>query len=169
MTCVEHFECTACAHRRPPPTASKSGPPPAKHFNDRLQMDVFYIKADAGKTPVLHMVDTATRFGAARVLEHEQGADVVQALDRGWFRPYGPPRQLQCDEARCFCGQEVTTFLERHGTVVDVAPGEAHTRLGIVERRHMVLRSAIETYIWRVSTWPLHMKVFGKQLRTSPP
>ncbi len=28
-----------------------------------------------------------------------------------------------------------------------MAPGEAHTRLGIIERRRMVLRTAVETYM----------------------
>ena len=39
------------------------------------------------------------------------------------------------------------TFLEQKGVQPQVAPGEAHTRLGIVERRHMVLRTAVENYL----------------------
>jgi len=37
--------------------------------------------------------------------------------------------------------------LEAQNITMEVAPGEAHTRLGIVERRHMVLRSAVEGYM----------------------
>ena len=104
-------------------------------------------KIASGKVAILHMVDTATRFSAARVLLQEQGTDVVRALQRAWFVPYGPPKLLQFDEARCFCGDEVKTYLEQNNVQVDVAPGEAHSRLGIVERRHLVLRTAIETYM----------------------
>lgn len=148
INCASRYECAACKSRTPPPTAAKSGPPPARHFNDRIQMDVLYIGLTSGrKVAVLHFVDVATRFGAARVLQQEQGPDIVQALERAWFRPYGAPKRLQMDEARPFCSQEVITAMERYGVEVDIAPGEAHTRLGIIERRHMVLRSAIETFL----------------------
>ena len=78
-------------------------------------MDVFYIEIAGGKAAILHIVDVATRFGAARVLTNENGEEVVRALDRAWFRPYGAPHMLQFDEARCFCGEEVKTFLEQRG------------------------------------------------------
>ena len=54
---------------------------------------------------------------------------------------------LQLDEAKCFCGEEVKIYLEQKGVQPQAAPGEAHARLGIVERRHMVLRTAIENYL----------------------
>ena len=76
-----------------------------------MQMDVFYIHVSMGQVAVLHMVDTATRFGAARVLLQEQGSDVARALERSWFSPYGPPKVLQFDEARCFCSDELKACL----------------------------------------------------------
>ena len=39
------------------------------------------------------------------------------------------------------------TYLEKHGVQLEVAPGEARNRLGVVERRHMVLRTALENYM----------------------
>ncbi len=54
---------------------------------------------------------------------------------------------LQCDEARPFCSEVVKLYLVRRGIKLQVAPGEAHARLGIVERRHMVLRTAVENYM----------------------
>ena len=46
------------------------------------------------------MVDTATRFGAERMLKEERGSDVVRAKERAWIRRYGPPQRLLFDEAR---------------------------------------------------------------------
>ena len=37
--------------------------------------------------------------------------------------------------------------LEKYGAQLDVAPGEAHARFGIIEQRHMVLRTFLETYM----------------------
>ena len=149
IECAKHFTCNTCAGRRPPASAAKSGPPPATAFNDRLQMDVLYFKYGDGnqKAACLHVVDTATRFGAARLLKRETGEEVTKAFERCWVRPYGAPKRIQLDEARNFCGAELQNFLNRHAVHVDVAPGEAHTRLGVVERRHQVLREAVENYI----------------------
>ena len=114
-------------------------------------MDVFWIGGNAPwgnrKIPILHMVDVAARFGTARVLAEETGAEVIKALTRGWLKPYGCPKVLQCDEARPFNGEELRTFLERRNIELDVSPGEAHWRLGIIERRHDVLRTALETFL----------------------
>ena len=90
------------------------------------------------------MVDTATKICAARVPKQERGTDVVRALGRAWIRPYGTPK-LQIDEARGFCSPEVRVFLEHYGVELDVAPGEAHSRLGIVEPRHLT-HTAVQTY-----------------------
>ena len=44
--CASKYECAVCASRKPPPTAIKSGPPPATTFNERVQMDVFYVQGE---------------------------------------------------------------------------------------------------------------------------
>ncbi len=92
----------------------------------------------------LHLVDVATRFCAARVLTAENGEEMTHALERTWLRPYGNPHMSQHDEARPFCSEEVKLYLERRGIKLQVAPGEVHARLGIVERRHIVPRTAVE-------------------------
>ena len=56
------------------------------------------------------------------------------------------PRLLQFDEARPFNSEELKRFLEQRIQPV-VAPGEAHFKLGDVERRHQVFRAAVETHI----------------------
>ena len=111
-------------HRRPPQLASKTGQPPAKHF-DRLLKDVFSMQLTIGRGAVLQMVVVTTRFGS-RVLKEERTADVIRELERAWIRPCGPPKRLQFDEARCFCFHEVTVFLEHDGVELDVASGGDH-------------------------------------------
>ncbi len=100
---TEHFECTTCRSRKQPPSAAKSGPPPARHLNDWVQMDVFYVQLETCKATALHLVDVATRFGAAE----ENGQEITREAERAWLRPYGSPRMIQCDEARPFCIEEV--------------------------------------------------------------
>ena len=39
------------------------------------------------------------------------------------------------------------TMCDERGIELQVVPGEAHVRLGIIERHHLVMRAAIETYM----------------------
>ena len=115
-----------CFERRPPPTPAKSGPAPATSFNERLQIDVTHIAlkdVPSGKAMILHVVDTATRFGMARVIEKEQGPDIAQALERLWIRPFGIPSKICMDEGRANCSQELIRWMEKHNIRLDVAPG----------------------------------------------
>ncbi len=75
------------------------------------------------------------------------GADFTQALERAWIRPYGAPHMLQFDEVRPFNSEEQKWFFEQRGVQPIVAPGEAHFRLGVVEKGHQVFRAAVETYV----------------------
>ena len=68
-------------------------------------------------------------------------------LERGWIAVFGPPQQLVTDEGRAWLGHDFENWTSVHGVDHIVAPGEAHERLALVERRHAVLRKAIEVYL----------------------
>ena len=93
------------------------------------------------------MVDAASRFSAAWVLEKEDAECAIKAIQRAWIRPYGPPKIIQCDEQRAFCSGQFQQFCNQNNIEPWIAPGEAHWKLGVVERRHPVLRKAIELYL----------------------
>ena len=44
-------------------------------------------------------------------------------------------------------GDQMEQWTNFNSVEHDVAPGEAHSRLALVERRHSVLRKAIELYL----------------------
>eukprot|EP00975_Prorocentrum_lima_P069257 12925271-Prorocentrum_lima.AAC.1 len=57
----------------------KAVAPPARKFNNRLQADVLHVRLEqepGHRGSILHMVDVASRSGAARVINDEQ-ADTV--------------------------------------------------------------------------------------------
>ena len=60
---------------------------------------------------------------------------------------FGPPQQLVTDEGRAWLGHDFENWTSVHGVDHIVAPGEPHERLALVERRHAVLRKAIEVYL----------------------
>ena len=51
------------------------------------------------------------------------------------------------DEGRGWCSDNFAEWCGNHSVEHLVAPGEAHNRLGVVERRHAVLRKAVEIYM----------------------
>ena len=101
------------------------------------------------KHPVLSVVDLATRYTAAVLLRSEQSEEHIRGLERCWIAHFGAPQRLITDEGRGWLSQvfESWTNAGAHGIEHVVAPGEAHERLAIVERRHAILRKSIEVYM----------------------
>ena len=53
------------------------------------------------------------------------------------LRHFGPPKSLLTDEGRGWCSDAFSEWCGNHNVEHLVAPGEAHNRLGVVERRHV--------------------------------
>ncbi len=129
---------------------AKSGCPcfyKVKEFGESVQADVFWVRVGTKKFPILSVIDQATKFQAAALLHGERGSDLVAALERCWIRHFEVPQKLITDEGRGWVGSEMEEWTNFNSVEHEVAPGEAHNRLALVERRHAVLRKAIEIYL----------------------
>ena len=56
-------------------------------------------------------------------------------------------KELITDEGRGWLHEDMANFLAELNILHTVALGEAHTRIGAVERRHQVLCKAVEIYM----------------------
>ena len=79
--------CKACQFSRPPPRHAKVETRMAVDFNERLQMDCFFIAALKGrakgrKTGVLHIVDCATRLSMLVVMKNLKMDTVAHAFEQ---------------------------------------------------------------------------------------
>ena len=97
--------------------------------------------------PILAIMDANTKLMAARVLDSEKTPDFIQALERAWIRHFGPPTTLQIDDHRGWSSEALRNWASDHGVFLNINPGQAHARLGLLERRHQVLRRAVELYL----------------------
>ena len=147
LEAARRYHCVACQRYKKPNKASPAQLPTADSFNQVIQADVLWIKLGSKKYPILSVVDTATKFQAASVLYGERTSDFLHALERGWIRHFGCPTTLITDEGRGWASDEMLTWTSDVNIQHMISPGEAHTRLGIVERRHAVLRKAVEIYM----------------------
>ena len=129
-----------------PPKAPTASAKQATRFNEVVYTDVFWVKTATGKVAILSMVDGATRYCALRTIKTETTDELIKAIERGWIRQFGPMGELRTDDGSGFASDGFSQFLERHCISIVIAAGEAHASLGVVERRHQVVREAIELY-----------------------
>ncbi|KHJ31985.1 hypothetical protein EV44_g3850 [Erysiphe necator] len=96
-------------------------------------------------SPVLHVVDEATRFQSAKWLKNMSSQHIWEALRMCWIDVYlGPPDISNHDTDTNFTSHE---FLQNAKALVietKIAPVESANSMGIVERYHKPLRRAYE-------------------------
>ena len=133
------YRCPTCAQLAPRhqvPKYSLRQP----SLNQRLMADTF-----AGRTVlVLSMLDAATKYVVARPLQSETSEQFLRAIERGWVKLFGPPHVLQVDAHPSWSSAAAREWATMQGVELLISPGEAHQRLAQVERRHQVLRRAID-------------------------
>ena len=154
------YQCTACLRYKKPNQPAPAALPSASEFNQKLQVDVMWIKAATSavyeegpddrhmrKFAILSLVDMATKYQAAALVTSEQGSDLIKGIERHWIAHFGPPHCIISDEGRGWASGDMQNWTESLSILHEIAPGEAHTRLSLVERRHAVLRKAVELYM----------------------
>ncbi|KAI0993522.1 hypothetical protein K3495_g14662 [Podosphaera aphanis] len=98
-----------------------------------------------GPKPVLHIIDEATRFQAARWLKDISSQTVWNTLRACWIDTYlGPPDIVSHDAGTQFVSNEFRQLANSMAITTEPVPIEAHNSIGIVERYHLPLRRAYE-------------------------
>ena len=147
LAVAENYLCSSCLRYKKPNQPAPATTNKAERFNQTIQADVFWVRTDKKKWPILAVLDCATKYQVACQIQSEQTQDYIQSLERHWIAHFGPPEELITDEGRGWLSNEFMNWSDEHSISHKVAPGEAHERLGQVERRHSVLRKAIEVYM----------------------
>ena len=144
---AKNYICPLCYERRPPAGVPPAAGLPARHFNDRVLADSAWVDTKDGRKCVLTLMCQATRYVAVRVLHSEKSTEFVKGIERSWVKHFGPPKYLRVDEAKGWSSQFVREWCADHNVTIEVAPAEAHSWLGACERRHQVVRRALELYM----------------------
>ena len=93
--------------------------------------------------PVLHVIDKATQFQAAKWLQNMSAKHTLDSLRLCWIDVYlGPPDYLHHDAGTNFVSKEFRQLTSSMAITTKAVPVEAHWSIGIVERYHAVLRRA---------------------------
>lgn len=146
---VRNLKCTHCQNFAPKKTTAPSTLNRAKDFNGAVQCDVLWLEMGVKKknVAILSMVDEATRFMSARLIADETAKTLTTAVERAWIRDYGPMKVLKVDEASAWVSDAAAQWGENHSIDLVISPGQSHSRTSIVERRHQLLRRALQIYM----------------------
>jgi len=110
-------------------------------FNYTVLVDVMYINS----SPVLHVIDEATSFQAARFLSSMTAEAVWEALRVCWIDTYiGPPDICVHDAGTNFRSVTFQDNCQALGIRTKCIPVEAPQSIGKLERYHGPLRRAFE-------------------------
>eukprot|EP00435_Cladocopium_sp_Y103_P052866 s527_g16.t1 len=136
---ARQHQCATCElHKRPIGQPVSSVPRPT-HFNDRVQADTLWDHVPGRKK----ISDATTRLLAGRELRAESTEEFIKQLERGWIRSFGPMKRLYVDEHRAWCSEGMRQWCQENSIDIKISPGESHTRLALLERRHQVVRRAL--------------------------
>jgi hypothetical protein len=106
-------------------------------FNDEISLDLVWLDGESA----LHVVDTATRFGAAVFIEGQDVESIWAALLECWVLVYtGYPRKVRTDAGSVFTSDKWLELHETNGIVLQTSGIESHNSIGLGERMHAPLR-----------------------------
>ncbi|EED22562.1 conserved hypothetical protein [Talaromyces stipitatus ATCC 10500] len=135
---IERY-CHHCQMNRQAPRRFKFTLTDDQEFNFEIVVDVMYLDGE----PVLHVVDSATSFQAAKFLKSLSAKDTWEAIRMTWIDTYlGPPDVISHDAGTNFAANEFKVEAMMMGIRCHQMPVEAHSGIGKVERYHAPLRRA---------------------------
>ena len=175
LQAARYYTCPLCYARKPPKQSPPASGLKCTEFNDRVLVDSHWIscedsmvkvrepapgtpaakrkekdkaeKRPTGRQCVLTIIDHATRYCAIRILTSEKAKEFTKGMERAWIKHFGCPRILRIDEAKGWSSQHVREWATQRGISLEVQPAENRTWLGVVERKHQVVRRALELYM----------------------
>ena len=96
---------------------------------------------------ILSMADECTRYIATRIVFDVKSPSLIKGLERSWIRFHGPMQQLKVDEYAGWGSDAFATWADNHDIELKTSPDQVHTRTNVVERRHQLLRRAVQIYM----------------------
>lgn len=71
----------------------------------------------------------------------------IKSVEKGWIRSFGQMKVLQVDERCAWSSEKVGVWCSENGIELSISPGQSHSKLAILERRHQVTRRALTIFM----------------------
>ena len=127
--------CITCIKFKKPPPRPVVCMPMASEFNETVAMDLKIW----GKFYFLVIVDLATRFCTAAVINNKMPATIIKSLFVSWITIFGAPKKIFSDNGGEFNNDEMRALGEAFNINVITTAAESPWSNGICERLNGVL------------------------------
>ena len=92
LAVAENYLRSSCLRYKKPNQPAPATTNKAERFNQTIQADVFWVRTDKKKWPILAVLDCATKCQVACQIQSEQTQDYIQSLERHWDCTLRPSR-----------------------------------------------------------------------------
>ena len=144
--------CDVCLKFKRAPLRPVVGLPLADKFNQVVCMDLKEFVHN--ESWILHLIDSATRYSAARLIYSKKQDVIVQNIYQMWFTYFGAPRKFLSDNGGEFSNDLYREMNEKMNVVTSTTAGESPFSNGIVERHNQVLAEAFQKTVSDVKCEP---------------
>ncbi|CAE7457471.1 unnamed protein product, partial [Symbiodinium necroappetens] len=152
VQCARKLKCEVCRRVQPPRQPRPAKPFTPQRFNDKLGLDVLWLKDIRGKLHgYLSQVDEATCYHVLSYLADRTEEEVMKVLINGWMSFFGPPDSLVLDADGCFRGYRFETLQAQCATQVRYVPADAHYQLGRTERHGQAIKYIVQRLVSQFS------------------
>eukprot|EP00435_Cladocopium_sp_Y103_P018800 s2487_g4.t1 len=141
----KHFRCDVCESKAHPKAARPATLPRSFQPNKVIGVDVTYVPnvGGGGVFPVLNILDWGTNYQMMERLEGKQPQEVWDALERVWFRTFGPPEIIVTDQGKEF-SQLFQVEASKKGIVAHQTAAKAPWQQGRTERHGAHFKTILE-------------------------
>ena len=120
----------------------------ATKFNQVVQADLFFL----WERRFIIIVDECTRYKFAAELPDRSYEAILECLQQGWFRYFGPPQIFLCDQEGALAGDAFAHVCDKSrierwlagSDPSNLGRGGKHTTTGLAEKQIAQLRPANE-------------------------
>ena len=138
---ARQLRCATCERTKMPPPARPTKCVQARRFNDRLLLDIIYIRDVASAQHMfLSEVDAGTTYHVVDYLDTRSEDEVVRVLTQGWFRFFGFPDEMVVDAEGAMRSWGFEQLCAQAGIRVRHVPPDAHYQFGRAERHGQAVK-----------------------------
>ena len=135
LLAAKHLRCRVCERTKAPPMARPSKVFQARRFNDRLMLDLVFVRDVTSQMHTfLSQVDDGTTYHVMDLLNGRTSEEVAAALVKGWFKYFGYPDEMLLDAEGAMRGWDFEVLCAQAGVKVRFVPPDAHYQIGKAER-----------------------------------
>ena len=135
--------CDICKKLKKPASRPIVSMPIASVFNDTISMDLKIW----GDKYFLVIVDVATRFCTASVINNKFPSTIISNLFRYWIVLFGAPRKILTDNGREFNNEELRSLGESYNIRIMATAAESPWSNGICERLNAVIGDSVRKIV----------------------